>query len=50
MVILKNGTPIQVRAAETSTPQRGEQEPGTTIQTRAAAEGNTIKTAYVVVI
>ncbi len=37
-------TRIQARAAETSTPERGEQEPGTTTtQPRAAAEGYDIK-------
>jgi len=35
--------PIQVGAAETSTPYRGDQEPGTTIQAGAAAEGNNIE-------
>ena len=40
------GTPIQVGAAETSTPYRGDQEPGTTIQARAAAEGNNIFENY----
>ena len=38
---LKNA--LQARAAETSTPERGDQEPGTTMQTRAAASGNNIK-------
>ena len=37
------GTPIKIGAAETSTPYRGDQEPGTTIQARAAAEGNNIE-------
>jgi len=33
----------QVGAAETRTPYRGDQEPGTTIQARAAAEGHNIE-------
>ena len=37
-------TRIQARAAETSTPERGEQEPGTTTrQPRAAADGYDMK-------
>ena len=40
---MMKGTPIQVGAAETSTVYRGDQEPGTTIQARAAAEGNEIR-------
>jgi hypothetical protein len=40
---MMKGTPIQVGAAETSTVYRGDQEPGTTIQARAAAEGNQIQ-------
>ena len=39
---MMKGTPIHVGAAERSTPYRGDQEPGTTIQARAAAEGNNI--------
>ena len=34
---------MQVGAAETSTPYQGGQESGTTIQARAAAEGNNIE-------
>ena len=36
-------TPIQVGAADTRTPERGDQVPGTTLQTRAAAEADNMK-------